>query len=159
KSPLRARAQRVASASAGDQLVAEDVSVGAWLQMGRRYSEYYTSSRLLRQYDFRPSHTAHPCAESTLAHAIHQRDIVAHGLFLGGALEFGPGIVFCASDEIGEAWATTRDIAGRGLLVERVDLQECVVVRPSGQILRSLRRGLELGAKIGHSRSPPLLPP
>ena len=67
-----------------------------------------------------------------------------HGRVLGGALQLGPGIVFGAADEISEAWTAAGDIAGRGLLVERIELQEGIIVGAGRELLSLLGGSLEL---------------
>src|SRR5580765_3933835 len=64
------------------------------------------------------------------AELFYQIDIFLLRVFALGALELGPGFVLGRADEIEEAGLRPRDIAFGALLVERVELEQGVVVRP-----------------------------
>ncbi len=75
------------------------------------------------------------------ASAIDQVDVLLHGIFRGRALQLLPGVPLGAPDKVKLAWPARVDVAHRGLLVQRIQLQQRVVVRPLRKRLR-VARGL-----------------
>src|SRR5690348_1243510 len=80
----------------------------------------------------------------------YQCDVAAHGFLFRDAVQLRPGFVLGGADEVEEAGLGTFQVAFRTLLVERVELQQGVVVRTLAQSLDVLGGLVELAAKIGH---------
>ena len=83
----------------------------------------------------------------------HQCDIAVHGIFAGNIVQLGPCLVFRGTDEIKEAGLVATHVSLSSLLVERIELQQGVVVGTRAQLM-NIRCGLFEGtAKIGHEKS------
>src|SRR6185312_5572069 len=84
----------------------------------------------------------------------YQLDVLLLRLVRAHAPQARPCLVFRGIDEIEEAWLGAADVAVGGLLVERVQLQQGVVVRALGETLDVLRGPLKVRVEIaGHGVS------
>ena len=77
-------------------------------------------------------------------------DVRLFGVVSRRAAELGPGVVLGALDEGHHAGSITRGVALTPLLVQGVEPQEHLVVRPLGEILDLRRSRGETGIEIGH---------
>src|SRR5689334_14590642 len=84
------------------------------------------------------------------AELFHEIDVLLHRLVALRALELRPRFVFRGADEIEEARFRSRHVAFRSLLVERVELEQRVVVGTFGEFPDVFRSLLEARFEIGH---------
>lgn len=78
----------------------------------------------------------------------YQVDIAAHGLIGRHAAQRGPCLVLGGTDEIEEAGAVLAGITLRALLVQRIELEQGVVVGPLAETLDVDGRLLEFALEI-----------
>src|SRR6185312_13757297 len=92
------------------------------------------------------------------AELLHEVDVFLHRLVALRALELRPRLVLGRADEIEEAGLRAGDVAFRSLLVERVELEQRVVVGTFGQFLDVFRGLLEARFEIGHGSPGGMVP-
>jgi len=82
---------------------------------------------------------------------LDQIDVFLHRFVARRALELGPGFVLGGAVEIKEPRFRPADIAIRALFIERIELEQSVIVGTFGQVLDVFRGLLELRFQIGHN--------
>ena len=85
---------------------------------------------------------------------LDQVDVLLHRVVVARALQAVPGVPLGAADHVAEAGLLLGVVAGGGLLVQRVDLQQRGVVGPLRQLLGIGDGGFEVGFEVGHGLSP-----
>src|ERR1019366_903894 len=85
-----------------------------------------------------------------LLQRLDEIDVLLHRFFARLALEAVPGVPLGAADHVAEARALAVGVAARGLLVERIELEQRHVVGLLGEVLRVRHRLLELCLEVCH---------